>query len=52
MILLSDVAPGLSAVSDEPAFAVGGLSRPSYRRWVERFLMRAAARSGPHQAPR
>ena len=50
MILLSDVAPGLSAVSDEPAFEVGGLSRASYRRWVDRFLMRASARPGNRSA--
>jgi hypothetical protein len=43
MILPHETGPGLSALSDEPALAIGRLDTPSYRRWVDRFLTRTAA---------
>jgi hypothetical protein len=45
MILPHGTGPGLSALSDEPALAIGRQDTPSYRRWVDRFLTRRAARS-------
>ena len=44
MILPHGTGPGLSALSDERP-SRSAQDTPSYRRWVDRFLTRAAARS-------
>ena len=51
MILPHETGPGLSALSDEPALAIGRLDTPSYRRWVDRFLTRTAAGPMHHALP-